>query len=175
MPRTSTETNYATSKTIPGIAATSYINVKYKNFNVKCGGSYGNNATDLMSIGGFAVKAIIDSVKNYYEYTTLSSYSVWAEINQQIKQFNLSVFSGYTEHLGAKEKITGQTWGFANNIAYIYRIAPRLTWQVKNLRLAFEIEHTVAGFGTPDEMGIPQNPINVSNTRFLLGAYYFFN
>lgn len=175
MPRTITDNGYVTDVTVPGISATAYVNFGYSGWNLKGGAIYGNNATDVMSIGGFAVSNVIDTAKNFYEYTTLSSYSVWMDMSQQVKSFNIGVFAGYVEHLGAEKDIVGNTWGLGNNIAYIYRLAPRITWQNKNFRLSFEVEHTAAAFGTANEKGVPVNTEEVSNTRFLLGAYYFFN
>ncbi|MFO7789906.1 MAG: hypothetical protein R6V32_04985, partial [Bacteroidales bacterium] len=71
--------------------------------------------------------------------------------------------------------ITGNTWGIANNMAYMYRIAPRIWYQTKHIRLSFEVEHTAAAFGTANEKGMVQDAEEVANTRFLVGLYCFFN
>ncbi|MGC9331917.1 MAG: hypothetical protein ACP5DZ_08595 [Bacteroidales bacterium] len=175
MPRTVTSTNYKTNTTVPGYSATGYISIGNKNFRVAGGAIYGNNATDVMSPGGFAVSAVIDSVRDILEYTTLSSGSVWTDVSGQIKKFHLGVFSGCLKHFGAADEIVGNTWGVGNDMAYMYRIAPRVWYQNKVIRVSFEIEHTAAAFGTPDEQGVVQHTEKVANTRFLLGLYCFFN
>ncbi|MEA3448136.1 MAG: hypothetical protein U9Q98_06765 [Bacteroidota bacterium] len=175
MPRTVTSTNYKTNTTVPGYSATGYISIGNKHFRFAGGAIYGNNATDVMSPGGFAVSAVIDSVRDMVKYTTLSSGSVWTDISGQINKFHVGVFSGYLKHFGAADEIVGNTWGVSNDMAYMYRVAPRVWYQNKFIRVSFEIEHTAAAFGTPDEHGVVQNPEEVANTRFLLGVYCFFN
>jgi len=175
VPFTVTPTGYATDGKVPGISATAYVNFGFSGWNLKGGVVYGSNATDVMSLGGFAVSHIKDSVRAFYEYTCLSSYSVWMDMSQQLGAWNIGVFAGNVQNLGAEAPIVGNIWGLGNNIGRIYRIAPRVCWQAKNFKLAFELEHTGAAFGSPNENGIPQNLESVSNTRFLLGAYYFFN
>ncbi|MFW5805537.1 MAG: hypothetical protein ACOCVX_03315 [Bacteroidales bacterium] len=175
MPRTVTSANYKTNTTVPGYSATGYVSVGNGNFRFAGGTTYGNNATDVMSPGGFAVSAVVDSIKDIVEYTTLSSGSVWTDISGKVHKFHLGIFTGYVKHLGAAGEIVGNTWGVANNMAYMYRVAPRIWYQNKFMRVSFEIEHTAAAFGTPDVHGRVQNAEQVANTRFLLGLYCFFN
>ncbi|MDA3911869.1 MAG: DcaP family trimeric outer membrane transporter [Bacteroidales bacterium] len=175
VPFTESPTGYATNEKVPGISATAYVNFGLAGWNLKGGIVYGRNATDVMSLGGFAVSRITDSLRAYYEYTCLSSYSVWMDMSQKIGDWNIGVFAGNVENLGAESAIVGNIWGIGNDIGRMYRVAPRVSWQNKNFRLAFELEHTAASFGSPDENGIPQNLETVANTRFLIGAYYFFN
>ncbi|MGM0649458.1 MAG: DcaP family trimeric outer membrane transporter [Bacteroidota bacterium] len=175
MPRTVTSANIKTTTTVPGYSATGYLSIGNEKCRFAAGAVYGNNATDVMSPGGFAVSAVKDSVSDFVEYTTLSSGSLWTDVSCQINNIHLGVFSGYLKHFGAGETITGHTWGIANNMAYMYRIAPRIWYQKKHIRLSFEIEHTAAAFGTPDEQGMVQDAEEVANTRFLLGFYCFFN
>jgi hypothetical protein len=174
MPRVLTETGYVTSQTVPGISATVYFNLSYGTWRLKGGAVYGNNATDVMSLGGFAVSAVTDTIRNYYEYTSLSSYSVWGDISKEFDSWNVGVFAGRVKQIGSDDEIVGNTWGIGNNIAYIYKVSPRVWYQKKAVRIALEIEYTAAGFGEPDNYGIPQNVQEVANTRFLLGVYYFF-
>jgi hypothetical protein len=168
-------TGYASNEKVPGISATAYVNIGLAGWNLKGGVVYGQNATDVMSLGGFAVSRITDSVRAYYEYTCLSSYSLWMDMSKAIGNWNIGVFAGNVENLGAGSMIVGNMWGLGLNIGSIYRIAPRVSWKANNFQLAFELEHTAASFGVPDENGIPQNLETVANTRFLIGAYYYFN
>lgn len=174
VPFTESPTGYATNEKVPGISATAYVNFGLSAWNFKGGIVYGQNATDVMSLGGFAVSQVRDSVRAYYEYTCLSSYSLWMDMSKQLGAWNIGVFAGNVENLGSESPIVGNTWGIGNDIGRIYRVSPRVYWQNKNFRLAFELEHTAASFGVPDENGIPQNTETVANTRYLLGAYYFF-
>jgi len=174
-PRTVTSANIATDKLVPGYSATAYLSIGKPGFRLTGGAIYGNNATDVMSPGGFAVSAVRDTLRDFMEYTTLASGSVWADLSGSIGHFHLGVFGGYLKHMGAGDEIVGNTWGLANNMAYLYRIAPRVWYQTKAFRVSFEVEHTAAAFGKPDEMGIVRDAEEVANSRFLLGMYYFFN
>ncbi|MFO7880116.1 MAG: hypothetical protein R6V52_08775 [Bacteroidales bacterium] len=175
MPRTVSDVNAKTDVTVPGHSLTAYVSAGKPGFRFAGGAVYGNNATDVMTPGGFAVSGITDTANNFVEYTTLASGSLWADISGNTGNLHLGIFGGYLKHLGAEKEIAGNTWGLANNMAYLYRIAPRVWYQKKAFRVSFEIEHTAAAFGEPDETGQVQNPDEVSNTRFLLGLYYFFN
>jgi hypothetical protein len=175
MPRTSTLTGYATHQKVPGMSASAYLNCRLRIWTFKTGIIYGNNATDVMSLGGFAVHSVTDSIRDFYEYTTLASYSIWSELSIQVHKFNIGVFGGRVTNLGSDKTINGQVWGLGNDIAYIYRISPRVYYQQKAFRVAFELEHTVASFGEMNDFGVPKNGEEVANTRFLLGVYYFFN
>ena len=68
----------------------------------------------------------------------------------------------------------GNIIGTGRNIAYLYRIAPRLQWHLKNMLFAAELEYTAAAYGNPDDEGMVQNAKEVGNLRVLVGVFYFF-
>ena len=76
--------------------------------------------------------------------------------------------------LGVGEEVTGPYFARGNNIDYAYRISPRLIFNVNKLRLAGELEYTVAAYGTTTGKGYVSNPKEIGNLRILLGIYYFF-
>jgi hypothetical protein len=90
------------------------------------------------------------------------------------KKMQGGLFLGYSKNLGASDPLIGPYYSRGNNIAYLYRIAPRFIYNAGKFRLAPEIEYTVAGYGTPDSKDIVDNAKAVGNFRFLLGVYYFF-
>jgi len=63
-----------------------------------------------------------------------------------------------------------------SDIAYMYRISPRLIYNVGKFRIAPEIDYTVAAYGkvTNGTEAIPADLNPVGNFRILLGVYYFF-
>lgn len=169
-----TGAGYATQKTVQGYSGTAFLRLKYKSLRFTSGAIYGANATDVMSIGGFAVSDTLDTEKHYLNYTVLSSGSLWGELCWNTDTWHVGVFGGYVKNFGASGEIVGNTWGVGYDIANMYRIAPRVWHNWKRFRIALEWEHTAAAFGTPDENGIPQNTERVANNRIIAGFYYFF-
>ena len=66
-------------------------------------------------------------------------------------------------------------YGFGTNIRSLYRIAPRVIYNVAKLRLALECEYTSAAYGSDyNNFFIPSNTTKVANMRILLAVFYFF-
>jgi hypothetical protein len=110
--------------------------------------------------------------------------SFWFDFNTNGKKLKVGLFAGYTKNLGTSDKKylfpdgAGQTYARGANIAYAYRIAPRLIYNTGKFRIAPELEYTVAAYATKDskidEYGIITDPKEIGNFRVLLGVYYFF-
>ena len=86
-------------------------------------------------------------------------------------------FFGYTDNLGAKQNFlsTDDFWMFgAKNTDYIYRIAPSVTYFVKNLELALEGDYTVVGYGDLALDGNTKALRDVANLRACLMVRYRF-
>jgi len=170
-PRLVTEANYSTTETITSYAGTIYGKYYENDFSVKLQGVYGENLNDLTMLGGYAVYEK-DPITKIEKYTNLKVFSVWADAAYG-KVTEFGIFVGYTKNLGAeKDFATPYTRGL--NIAYIYRVSPRVIYNVGKFRIAGEVEYTVASYGTPDAKGKVDLNEPVANIRILTAFYLFF-
>ncbi len=167
-----TEATHKTYETIGSYSAQAFFKFKIPEITFKLEGTYGQNMYDVLFISSYAITGY-DGFDP--EYTNFSNYSVWTDIHTNGSKIQGGLFAGYTQTLGADKNIT--TSGIAgsrSNIDHVYRIASRVIFNSGKARFAGEVEYTTAAFGTPDVDGIPIDPEEVSNLRFLLGVYYFF-
>lgn len=170
-PRTVTEKNYLTDETVSSYAAIAYAKVNSGYLSFKVEGVYGQNLTDLLMLGGYAVyeKSAATGIE---KYTNTNTYSVWSEIIYG-KDVQFALFGGYTKNDGADKPVTiNYARGF--NIDNIYRVSPRIIINSGKFRIAGEVEYTSAAYGTPDSHGKVLNSKDVANVRILGAVYLFF-
>ncbi len=139
----------------------------------KVEGIYGGNLTDLVMLGGYAVKDTSD-LGFESEYTNIKTFSAWTELAYG-NDLQVALFSGYTENLGADDNIIDNTfYSRGSNIAYVMRFSPRIQYKVGKALYGVEVEYTVAEYGTPDLKGVVQNGEAVGNLRILFASYLYF-
>ncbi len=174
VPRLVTAKNIATDAAIHSTAFLGYAKVVLGPVTVKAEGTYGENLSDLLMIGGYGVKTA-DTVTGIEQYSGLKSWSCWGEISAG-KDVELALFAGYSKNMGANENLTGTSYGRGNDIDNIIRIAPRIVWNTGKVRFAAEYEHTAARYGTPNgqNKGKVENATLAANNRVLCAAFYFF-
>jgi len=120
------------------------------------------------------VKSITDPERGFVDYTNLRSFAVWGEIHTNGTKWQPGLFGAFGKNLGSADPVGGAYYARGSNIDYLYRISPRLIFNVKKFRLAGEIEYTVAAYGTTTGKGYVSNSKEVGNLRGLIGVYYFF-
>jgi len=181
MPRTLTTKNIKTSETISSMAALGFMKVKLDPVTFKVQGIYGQNLSDLLMLGGYAVKST-NTTTAEETYTNISSYSVWGELLTG-KEIETGIFFGYSKYLGAADNITGASYinrldaaDKGKAIDNVFRVAPRVQFNSGKMRFSAELEYTSAGYGTPvnNDMGKVKDITSVANIRLLLAAWYFF-
>lgn len=157
---------------ITSLAAMGFVKISMQDFTIKAQGVYGQNMTDLIMIGGYAVS---DTSKDGFatEYTNIKTMSAWADLVYG-KELQFALFAGYTENLGADDPIVGAYYSRGRDIANVLRISPRAQYTAGKIRFAAELEYTSAAYGTPDSKGVVKNAKSVGNLRVLLGTYLFF-
>ncbi|OFX22213.1 MAG: hypothetical protein A2041_04340 [Bacteroidetes bacterium GWA2_31_9b] len=143
---------------------------------------YGQNLSESIMPGGYAVSQI-DSLTGNEDYTPFNHLYLWANVVYGDK-LKVGIFGGYTKNLGANENVlfgvnkpqTKRLYGMALDIAYLYRIAPMVTYKIKNFQLGVELEYTVAAYGTNDlaDHGRVKDTHEVSNTRVLFSVSHYF-
>jgi hypothetical protein len=175
---------------VSGMSFYGFVKIAPKPVTVKLYGVYGQMMYSMTMLGGYAVSGA-DSIPvsgNYayssFNYTPINTMSFWFDFNTNGKKLKVGLFAGYTKNLGTSDKKylfpdgAGQTYARGANIAYAYRIAPRLIYNTGKFRIAPELEYTVAAYATKDskidEYGIITDPKEIGNFRVLLGVYFFF-
>lgn len=179
IPQIVTTANYKTEESLGSISAIAFLNLKLKPVRIKLQAVYGENMTDVLFFGGFAIKDTLNHERMDLSYTPIRNAAFWADISTTGTTWQFGVFAGYNQNLGTVDNTNSLNpvlVGRATNIAALYRLSPRIVWNSGRARIAAEVEYTVAqyGDGTYDSNGIPQNPNEVGNIRFLLGTYVFF-
>ncbi|MDD4552810.1 MAG: hypothetical protein PHP04_01265 [Bacteroidales bacterium] len=165
---------YKTSEKSRSMGGSFFVKVRIPNFTFKAGAVYGDDNYAYTMLGGYAVKSIKDAAKGFVDYANVRSWAAWGEIHTNGTRWQPGLFGAFGQNLGATSDITGPYYARGNNIAYAYRISPRLIFNVQKLRFAGEIEYTVAAYGTVNNNATVSDAKEVGNFRILLGAYYFF-
>jgi hypothetical protein len=169
-----TTATYKTSVHIPAFAANVFAKVKLKPLTIKLGGEYGGDNNAYTMLGGYAVKSVTDALKGFVDYANIRTVAVWAEIHTNGLNWRPGLFGAFSKNLGAADIVTGPYYTRGVNIDYLWRVSPRIEYNIQRLRFAGEIEYTVAGYGKTTEKAAVSDPEAVGNIRFLIGVYYFF-
>ncbi|MBN1925890.1 MAG: hypothetical protein JW798_08645 [Prolixibacteraceae bacterium] len=180
-PRLSSTVNdvtYKVNERVSGLTLLAYTNITTKPVTVKLQGRYGQNITDLLSISGFAVKEVLDPVTGEQSYTPLHNITAWGEVHTNGKKLQAGIFMGMLMNLGTTEAMSDASntvYGLGHTIANLYRVSPRVIYNVGKFRVAFEVETTIADYGSNYDVNfIPKDLTRVTNIRGLLSTYYFF-
>jgi hypothetical protein len=171
-PRLETPKKIKTDTKIKSFSTLAYAKLNLSPFTFLVEGVYGENLSDMLMLGGYAVKTI-DTTNGKEDYTTLKMYSFWSDISVG-KDLQFGIFFGYSKNLGSDDPIIGAYYTRVNNIDKIYRFSPRIIWNLNLARFALECEYTNAAYGIPDNKGKVINTKNISDTRILAAVYYFF-
>jgi len=173
-PELKTSMNYETKSTIGSLAAFANIKIKTAPLNVSIMGVYGQNGTDLMMIGGYAVSEVTSVANDFKIYTNLNSANFWIDLATNGKKVFFGLFSGYSKNLGGSDEIAGAFYGRGTNIDHLFRISPRITITEGRFSFAGEIESTTAAYGTTGSDGKVTGSNNVNNLRLLFCTIYKF-
>jgi hypothetical protein len=180
---------FKVDESVKSISTSGFITLKTKPVTVKLTGIYGENLSDVLSISGYAVTGILDTVTGTLSYTPTASRIFWADVHTNGATWQFGIFAGINELLGTRvemddpqAKIYGLTYANDIEVTSIMRISPRIVYNQGKMRFAAEAEHTTATYGLKnmagvlprDPNGLPLDTEKVSNLRILLAAYYFF-
>ncbi len=174
-PRLVTDSNYKADETVGSFSETFYMKLALPKITFKLQGIYAQDPYNWLMIGGYAVESLADPVKDYRNYTPITTASAWLDVHTNGKQWQVGLLAGYSQNMGAGKDITGPVYQRGANIAYLYRISPRFIYNAGHFRIAPEVEYTVAAYGkTIESDGIVKDTKEIGNLRLLLGVYYFF-
>lgn len=165
---------YKNDETVESWAMMAYMKLDFKPICFKAQATYGSNMTDVLMLGGYAVKNI-NSISGEASYSGIKVLGTWAELSYKKKDWELGLLGGYSENLGADDKIdTKMIYSRGKDIGKLYRIAPRVSKKYKNLKFEFEAEYTAAAYGKVTDKAKVEDTKWIGNTRYSLGVYYFF-
>jgi len=151
-----------------------YSKLRFKPVTFKAYAIFGSNLFDQVMLGGYAVTSIDAGNQMSYVYEPLKNLSLWTELSTNGK-IQAGIFAGYTKNLGTDSEIMGVSYSRGSNINYVYRVAPRIVFNMEKLRISTELEYTTAQYGKADTKGVVNsNLTTVSNLRILTAFYYFF-
>ena len=165
---------FSTNNSISGISSMVFAKFMVNEFTAKFEGIYGSNVSDLLMLGGYAVKSV-NAATGAEEYTNTNTLSVWGDLSYG-KVLELGIFAGYTKNLGTEDNNVGTYYSRGSNIEDVFRVSPRIKYKMGNVKFGAEVEYTSAAYGTPnnDNKGKVENSTSVANLRLLLAAYLFF-
>jgi len=176
-PRLITDSNIITNSKVPSLSYMAYFKYKKKNFEWKTKAIYGENLTEHLLLGGYAV-ATINTVSDARTYTPTRHIFVWTDFlfTKKCKRFILfpRLFLGYATNLGTTVDNVGLYYATGSNIDKLYRVAPSLSIKSGNTMFSFEWEITQADFGDLEASGLISNTHSVTNHRVLITGFYFF-
>lgn len=177
VPRLATDQGFQTEASVDGLSYMVYARINTEPLTVKMEAISGQNLSDVLQVSGFATHSI-DPATGRRSYEPLRNASIWADVHTNGRPFRVGLFAGYTSNLGTKDQVVANEdliFGFGNNIASLYRISPRLTYQSGKVRLALEGEYTSAAFGSSyNDHAEPEDTHTAANMRLLFSTYYFF-
>lgn len=165
---------YKTDTRIGALSANAFFKIKVKPLTAKLGAVYSEDGYALSLIGGYAVKSVTDTSRNFVDYANIRTLAFFGDIATNGTKWQAALFGGFSRNLGAGEPVTGPYYGRGSNIDYLYRISPRAYLNIQKLRLAGEVEYTVAAYGKTTGQGYVTDSKEVANLRLLLAVYYFF-
>lgn len=166
--------NYKTNATSTGLTGSVFAKIKLRPVTIRFGGVFGTDCYAFNMIGGYAVKSITNTVTGFVDYAPIRTASGWIDFKTNGERWQPGIFAGFSKNLGAPSEINGPIYSRGANIDYLYRISPRLAVRISKLKLATELEYTVAAYGTTNSKGAVTGSKEVGNWRVLLGVYYYF-
>jgi hypothetical protein len=173
-PRIVTAAGYKTDESVTGLAAMAFFKQKWAKWTWKAEAVWGQNLHHLTMLGGYAVRGVADEVRLDWNYTPIDTLSCWTEVQTNGAPWQTGLFAGYSKNLGSRHAISGANYTRGFNIDELYRLSPRLVYNIGKMRFAGEAELTAASYGTPDVFGKVRDARFVRNLRLLFAAYYFF-
>jgi hypothetical protein len=161
-------------------AVMSYIGFKKDKWFFLLKEMVGQNLTNMLMMGGYGVKSYDERTggMTYTNYTTATTLvnAVYG------KEFQVGVFAGISNNFGTKDKLynfdgEASLKGLMPSMDQIFRIAPYIAYNYKNLRFVAEYEMDSADYGAGEfdfNDGLYEDTVNATYHRILLMLTYNF-
>ena len=140
---------------------------------------------DFLMAGGYGI-AEYASDGTPSKYTNFNNASGMLDVSFSLSQkVKIGAFVAANKNLGTTDEIlvSNPYWARAKDIDLIYRISPRITYQIHKLQFGLEYEYTGANYGKTREFidadkttwkGKWSETNDVNNSRILLATTLFF-
>ncbi len=177
---------YYEHATFNTFAAVAYAEARFNKGYLKIHGALSNGYSDLYAYGGYAVKTF-DEKTRVRTYAPLRTMLGWfdseVEISGVVKP---GIFIGVAKNYGAGCRLyqpyNGTTQTYDAPIVYgagylidrMFRIAPRVWIERKNIKFGVEAEWNCAWYGTLDSEARVICPHSVDSIRLLVALFYNF-
>jgi len=176
-PQLVTDSNVVSDELLGTYAFMAYYKWKNKNFEYKMKAIYGQNLSDQLMLGGYAVQNI-DPQTGVMKYTATNHFFIWSDFIYRKQYEKLTIipafFVGYSKNLGNTKDATGPYFAVGANIEHIYRIAPSFSVKSGNTMFSLEWEYSHVMYGDIQLNGTVANTHAVASNRILLTGFYFF-
>jgi hypothetical protein len=169
---------FASSENLSSVSLFANVKMKFKPVTFRAQAVYAQNSTDLLMLGGYAVKQVSDTATGAKEFTNLNTGSAWIDFSTNGKKLQFGIFGGYTKNMGSADIIaTNLYYARGSNIDNVYRVSPRLVFISGKLNISLESEYTSATYGTVRSNGngkVTEDLNSVENLRGLLAFTFKF-
>jgi len=173
-PRIQTLAGYQTRESITSLAGNAFARFRFENFQFKAQGTWGENLSHLVMLGGYGEAQLIDQGKALWSYTGIRSMAAWVDVEETTGKWRSGLFGGFSKNLGAREETMGYNWVRGENISHIFRIAPRMGYFTEKASFNLEFIYDVAAYGTPDQYYAFNDTYQVNNLRTMASIKYNF-
>ena len=137
-----------TNATIGSYDLHAFVMVKPSTTTIKLESVYGQNLSFLNMIGGYGMKTGSNITNDDFSYTNLKTLSIWVDIQQDIDNWSIGVFTGFEKLMGADDNYTAiKDYTLNDDLSSIVRIAPRVVYKAEAFSMAFEYMLTTAVYG----------------------------
>lgn len=160
---------------VTGLSPDIFADYKRGKFNIKGKAIYAQNASHLIMVSGFGATDY-DPQTGSYDYAPIRSAVSWINATYGSK-WRAGIFLGYAKNLGAAKDFisTNDFWmRGAKNTDYLYRLSPSITYTLKSLQVALELDYTAVGYGEVALNGRSKALREIANTRACLLVKYSF-
>ncbi len=159
---------------VDGFSTLASVRYRTQRMTVKLQGMHGQLLHSMTMLGGFGMMVPNFDGASELSYSPINTSSIWTELHSNSERWQGGIFLGYTKNHGSKERAQiSHHFGRGENVAYVYRVSPRLVHNAGRVRVAAELEYTGAAYGTPDQYGKVIHAREIGNHRLLVGFYYF--
>ncbi|MFO7997694.1 MAG: hypothetical protein R6U86_01800 [Bacteroidales bacterium] len=173
-PRTTTSLGYLTNETMDGFSGNLFAKWQGSAASIKLQAIYGENMAHLVMLGGYGEAAMTDPGKNIFSYAGIRNLSVWSDLETNTQPFRAGLFAGFSKNPGSETSLTGASWARGSDIAYMFRISPRIGLFYGKASFNLELLYDVAAYGSPDETFQFGETETADNVRALATIKYGF-
>ncbi len=176
-PRLQNENGQVVDETLGSAFGSLYVRKDWNNFTAKVKAVYGENLYNFLMLGGYASYQGVNAGE--LEYSNYETGNLWTELIYNKNQFIYSLFAGYTQNMGVNRDANEgmdlvYRYARGTDIAYAYRVAPRLGYKVNKFLIMGEVLRDVAAYGEAQPDGEVLNTEESTNIRIQLHLKYSF-